>query len=108
VHPAAVEDNATVLIEYESGVRGMVDVRWHSRTARDEFRVRGVEGEIDLTPLNEPALIYPGGREEIPAPRNLHYPCVENFVSAVQQGVPPRSSGATALFTEWVTNQVPR
>jgi 1,5-anhydro-D-fructose reductase (1,5-anhydro-D-mannitol-forming) len=108
VHPTAVEDNATVLIEYGSGVRGMVDVRWHSRTPRDEFRIRGTEGEIDLTPLNEPALIYPGGKEEIPAPQNLHYPCVENFVSAVQQGVPPRSSGATALVTEWVTNQIPR
>jgi len=108
VHPTAVEDNATVLIEYESGVRGMVDVRWHSRTPRDEIRIRGTEGEIDLTPLNGLTLIYPGGTEEVPAPENLHYPCVEDFVSAVQEGFPPRSSGATALFTEWVTNQVPR
>ena len=108
VHPTEVEDNATVLIEYDSGVRGMVDVRWHSRVARDEFRVRGTEGEIDLTPLNEAALAYPGGREEIPAPQNLHLPCIENFVDAVARGVAPRSSGATALETEWVTNQVGR
>ena len=31
VHHYAVEDNATVMIEYEGGVRGVVDVRWHSR-----------------------------------------------------------------------------
>lgn len=54
VHPIRVEDNATVLIEYETGVRGVVDVRRHSRVARDEFRIRGTEGEIDLTPLNGP------------------------------------------------------
>jgi 1,5-anhydro-D-fructose reductase (1,5-anhydro-D-mannitol-forming) len=106
VHPTDVEDNATVLIEYQSGVRGIVDVRWHSRVARDEFRVRGTEGEISLTPLNSGVLEYPGGREQLPPHRNLHYPCVENFVSAVLEGAPLRSSAATALATAWVTQQV--
>ncbi len=31
VHHYAVEDNATVMIEYPGGVRGIVDVRWHSK-----------------------------------------------------------------------------
>jgi predicted dehydrogenase len=106
VHPIAVEDNATVLIEHESGLRGMVDVRWHSRVARDEFRIRGTEGEMDLTPLNSAGLVYPGGAEEVPAAANLHYPCVEDFVRAVLEGRSPRSSGATALETEWVMAQV--
>jgi 1,5-anhydro-D-fructose reductase (1,5-anhydro-D-mannitol-forming) len=105
VHPTAVEDNATVVIEYDSGVRGVVDVRWHSRTARDEFRIRGTEGELDLTPLNGPALVYPGGTEQAPAAENLHYPCIEDFVSAVEEGRAPRSSGATALLAEWVMNE---
>ena len=34
VHPTEVEDNATVLIEYQNRVRAMVDVRWHSRISR--------------------------------------------------------------------------
>jgi predicted dehydrogenase len=106
VHPGEVEDNATILIEYESGVRSVVDVRWHSRTPRDEFRIRGTDGEMDLTPLNGPALIYPGATEHIPAPENLHYPCVENFVGAVLENQPLRSTGATALVTDWVTEQV--
>lgn len=101
-----VEDNATVLIEYETGVRGMVDVRWHSRIARDEFRIRGTDGELDLTPLNGPALIHPGGREDLPPHANLHYPCVENFVAAVLDDAPLRSTGASALATAWVTEQV--
>jgi predicted dehydrogenase len=103
LQPVRVEDNATVLIEYASGVRGMVDVRWHSRVDRDEFRIRGTEGELELSPLNGPELVYPGGRELVPAPANLHFPCIEDFVSAVLSGAEPRSSGATALWTDWVT-----
>jgi predicted dehydrogenase len=106
VHPGEVEDNATVLIEYESGVRCAVDVRWHSRVPRDEFRIRGTDGEMDLTPLNGPALVYPDATEHLPAHENLHYPCVENFVSAVLENQPLRSTGVTALVTDWVTEQV--
>lgn len=106
VQAMQVEDNATVLMEYDSGARGMVDVRWHSRVARDEFRIRGTDGEIDLSPLNGARLVHPGGTEQIEAPANLHYPCVEDFVSAVLEGRMPRSSGTSALATEWVMEQV--
>jgi 1,5-anhydro-D-fructose reductase (1,5-anhydro-D-mannitol-forming) len=108
VHRIAVEDNASVLIDYENGVRGLVDVRWHSRIARDEFRIRGTDGEIDLSPLNGDSLVFPGGRESIPAPENLHYPCIHNFVDAVLDQAPLRSSGTSALATDWVTEQVMR
>ncbi len=106
VHPTRVEDNATVLIEYRGGVRGVVDVRWHSRIVRDEFRIRGTEGELDLSPLNGPTLVHPRGSEQIPAHANLHFPLVENFVSAVLEGAPPVSTGQTALAAEWVMQQV--
>ena len=101
-----VEDSATVLIEYENGVRGIVDVRWHSRVYRDEFRVIGVDGEIEMSPLNGPELVSPLGVESIPAPRNLHYPCIENFVSSVFDGAPMEATGASSLWTDWVTERV--
>jgi 1,5-anhydro-D-fructose reductase (1,5-anhydro-D-mannitol-forming) len=104
VHELAVEDSATVMIDYENKVRAIVDVRWHSRIERDEFRIIGTEGEIDLTPLNGPELIYPGGRENLPAHSNIHYPCVKNFVEAVLDGAPLLSSGDAARWTDWVTN----
>jgi predicted dehydrogenase len=106
VQPLAVEDNATVIIEYEGGVRGVVDVRWHSRVVRDEFRVRGTAGEIDLSPLNGPELVHPGGRESIAVPGNLHYPCIEDFVGSILRGILPRSYGESALAAEWVMEQV--
>lgn len=105
VQPTVVEDNATVLIAYRKGMRAMVDVRWHSRVARDEFRIRGTNGEIDLTPLNGPSLKHPGGFEEIPAPANLHYPCIEEFVTSVLEGVPFRSPAGESMWTDWVTER---
>lgn len=106
VHPRAVEDSATVMIEYDQGTRAVVDVRWHSKVIRDDFRIIGTDGAMDLSPLNSPDLVYPGGHEMLPAPANLHYPCVENFVSAVLEGAPLASSGASAIVTDWLTEQV--
>jgi 1,5-anhydro-D-fructose reductase (1,5-anhydro-D-mannitol-forming) len=108
VHHYAVEDNATVMIEYAAGVRGVIDVRWHSRINRDECRFRGTEGEMELTPLNGPDLVYPGGRENLPAHANLHYPMLENFVDALEGGAPLLASGASSYWTDWVTEQVRR
>jgi 1,5-anhydro-D-fructose reductase (1,5-anhydro-D-mannitol-forming) len=106
VHKTPVEDNATVMIEYDSGVRGVVDVRWHSRIPRDEFRIRGTDGELDLSPLNGPELATPSGSEHWPAHRNLHYPCIEDFVTAVIEGSTPAASGASSLATSLVTQWV--
>ncbi len=105
VHPLGVEDSATVLIEYSSKVRGIVDVRWTSHVKRDELRIIGTEGEMDLTPLNGPEITYPSGRESLPPHANLHFPCIKNFVDAVLDGTPLLSSGASALWTDWVTQQ---
>jgi predicted dehydrogenase len=105
VHHYAVEDNATVMIEYASGVRGVVDVRWHSKVARDECRIRGTEGEMELSPLNGPVLVCPGTRENLPPHPNRHYPMLENFVDAVEGKAPLLASGASSYWTDWVTEQ---
>jgi predicted dehydrogenase len=108
VHHYAVEDNATVMIDYAGGVRGLVDVRWHSKVKRDECRIRGTEGEMELSPLNGPELIYPGGRENLPPHPNLHYPIIENFVDAVLDKSTPLACGASSYWTDWVIAQVRR
>ncbi len=108
VHHYAVEDNATVMIEYAGGLRGIVDVRWHSKIARDECRIRGTEGEMELSPLNGSDLIYPGHHENLPPHANLHYPMIENFVDAVLGEAPLVASGASSLWTDWVTERARR
>ncbi len=80
-------------------------MRWHSKVHRDECRIRGTEGEIEMSPLNGPDLTYPGGKESLPVHPNLHYPMIENFVDAVLEGKQLLSSGESAYFTDWVTEQ---
>ncbi len=91
LHKMAVEDSATAVLQFAGGVHGMVDVRWNSRVRRDQFRVLGVEGEINLDPLNGPELrVHLGGGagtrsqvETLPAHENVHFPLIQNFVGAV-------------------------
>ncbi len=111
LHELAVEDSATTLIEYAGGVHAVVDVRWNSRIQRDQFRIVGVEGEINLDMLNGPALrlLTPDGKlteEQLPAHANVHYPAVENFVSAVLDGEAVACPIEEAIWTDWVTQQV--
>jgi 1,5-anhydro-D-fructose reductase (1,5-anhydro-D-mannitol-forming) len=106
VHRTAVEDSATVLIDYKSGVRGVVDVRWNSHVPRDRFRVIGTDGEINLDPLNGPTLCYSDREEQMPAHANVHYPLVHNFVNAALDGTPLACTGEDAIWTDWVTSQV--
>ena len=108
VHHYPVEDNATVMIEYEGGVRGIVDVRWHSRIVRDECRIRGTDGEIEMSPLNGPDLVCPAGRENLSAHPNLHYPMIENFVDALEGKNELQASGATSYWTDWATGEAVR
>ena len=105
VHCVPVEDNATLLIEYPAGLRAIVDVRRHSKVPRDEFRIIGTEGEIELTPLNGPDLVFPGGHEHLPSHSNVHYPSIANFTKAAANEEPLMSTGDTALLAEWVIQQ---
>jgi 1,5-anhydro-D-fructose reductase (1,5-anhydro-D-mannitol-forming) len=111
LHELAVEDSATVLIEYAGGVHAVVDVRWNSRITRDQFRIVGTEGEISLDPLNGPPLRLLDSQghlreEQLATHANVHYPVVENFVSAVLDGALLACPGDQAIWTDWVTQQV--
>ncbi|MFN0104614.1 MAG: Gfo/Idh/MocA family protein [Bryobacteraceae bacterium] len=106
VHTYGVEDNATVLVEYGRGARGIVDVRWHSRVDRDECRIVGTEGALELSPLNGPRLRTPMGDLELPAHVNAHFPIVQDFVEAVLEGRAPACPISEAIQTDWVTSQI--
>jgi predicted dehydrogenase len=111
LHMLKVEDSATMLMEYAGGVHAVVDARWNSRVGRDEFCIAGVEGEIDLTPLNGPALRLKKSdgtvlEENLPQHANVHFPVVENFVGAVLEGKPLMCPIEEAIQTDWVTEQV--
>jgi predicted dehydrogenase len=106
LHDLKVEDSATVLIGYAGGIHAVVDARWNSRISRDEFRIIGTEGALELTPLNGPDLHTHNGIEHLPTAANTHLPAIENFVAAVLDGAPLASPGYEAIWTDWITEQV--
>jgi 1,5-anhydro-D-fructose reductase (1,5-anhydro-D-mannitol-forming) len=114
VHRMAVEDSATVLLQFAGGVHAVIDVRWNSHVARDQFRLIGEEGEINLDPLNSPELrinTQDGGRvESLPPHANFHFPLVENFVHAVLANDPARLAcpAGEAAWVDWTIEQVVR
>ena len=61
-----------------------------------------------MSPLNGPDLIYPGGRESLPAHENLHYPLIENFVDAVLGNRAAYRAVHSSYWTDWVTEQARR
>jgi predicted dehydrogenase len=114
VHRMGVEDSATVLMGLPGGVHAVIDVRWNSRVARDQFRIIGEEGEINLDPLNSPELRVTTREESrvesLPPHSNLHYPVVEDFVDAILANglgrvACPAEQGA---WVDWVIEQVVR
>jgi predicted dehydrogenase len=111
VHRLALEDSTTALIGYAGGIHAVVDVRWNSRIVRDQFRIIGTEGELNLDPLGEPELRIidaSGSRQESwPAHPNVHYPIVHDFVNAMLDGSPLACPGIEAIQVDWVTGCVP-
>ena len=106
VHQMLVEDSATVLIQYPPGIHATVDVRWNSRIERDQFRVIGTDGELNLDPLSGPELRLGGVEESLPAHPNNHYPCIENFVAAILDGAPLACPGEQAIWTDRILQTV--
>jgi predicted dehydrogenase len=107
-----VEDSATVLMGFSGGVHAVVDVRWNSRVARDQFRIVGESGEIGLNPLNGPELRVDTRTvrrtEMLPPHANIHFPIVENFVDAVLANDPARLAcpAEQAAWVDWTIEQV--
>jgi 1,5-anhydro-D-fructose reductase (1,5-anhydro-D-mannitol-forming) len=111
LHKLAVEDSATTLIEYTGGIHAVIDVRWNSRIQRDQFRIIGTQGELNLDTLNGPTLRILDAEghlreEQLPPHANVHYPAIDNFVSAVLDGGPVACPIDEAIWTDWVTQQV--
>jgi 1,5-anhydro-D-fructose reductase (1,5-anhydro-D-mannitol-forming) len=114
VHRIAVEDSATVLMQFPGGIHGVVDVRWNSHVPRDQFRIIGEDGEINLDPLNGPELRLTAHKESraenLPPHANLHYPIVDNFAGAVLANDPTRLAcpAEQGAWVDWTIEQAVR
>jgi predicted dehydrogenase len=92
-----VEDTATALFEFESGVRGMLTVTHASRESQDTLDIFGSGGSVHVRVLNDGVVeVTTGGgvRSETHSPNaNLHLPLIDDFTRAVIDSREPLVDG---------------
>ena len=102
-----VEEQATVLLRYASGMRGIIDADWSRDTRRDLFEITGTEGKVVCDPLSgETYIISRGGGGEtrrVEFPENVHAPLIDDFARAILEDRAPVCSGEAGADVARVT-----
>jgi predicted dehydrogenase len=96
----AVEDTASLLMRYNSGLHVMAFASHCVRTPMDDFEVFGSHGELKVAPLNGDELHLTTGNCEVlhlPKPANVHLPLVEDFTQAILNNSVPRVTGEEGI-----------
>ena len=94
-----VEDTATALFRFQSGVCAVLSVSHAAAEPKDSLRIFGSLGSIRVSILNEGKMRVTGKlgeRYEVKSPHaNVHQPMIEDFVQAVLSDREPQVSGKT-------------
>jgi predicted dehydrogenase len=105
-----VEDTATALFQFESGVCATLSVTHAACEAQDTLDIFGTRGSIHISNLNEGALLISSSagqrRETHPPDPNLHAPLIKDFVDAVLSNREPLVNGAAGRMVAAVTEQI--
>jgi predicted dehydrogenase len=105
-----VEDTATVLLEFETGVNAILSITHSSFESRDTLDIYGTKGSIPIPVLNKGELKWKIGKNVIvesqPPHENLHLPLIDNFTEAVLNGFEPEVSGETGRKIAEITERI--
>ncbi len=109
-HCFEVEDSAAMVMEYEGGPQVIASFHWNSKTWSHEFEIVGTEAKVKWHPYDGPTVLKTVGRDtyeiESPNHENIHYPVIEDFVSAVEEGRPPRVTAEEAAKTNLLMDAI--
>ncbi|HVN80006.1 MAG TPA: Gfo/Idh/MocA family oxidoreductase, partial [Terriglobia bacterium] len=95
-----VEDTASLLLQYGSGLHVLVFGSHCVRMPMDEFEVFGTGGKLKIAPMNGPLLEVVTDHCEIldlPKADNVHLPLIEDFNRAIREDSQPRVSGEVGM-----------
>jgi predicted dehydrogenase len=105
-----VEDTAAALLRFESGCCATVTITHAAREPRDTLEIYGTKGSIHIPVLNnsEMTVVVNGeARSEFhPPAANTHMPLIEEFTTAIQNGLPPAVGGDTGRQVAAVIDQI--
>jgi len=106
----AVEDSAAAIMTMRDGAQVIASFNWNSKTWSHEFEIIGTEAKVKWHPYDSAWVVKTVGRdvEKIEAPNheNVHYPLIEDFVSAVEEGRDPAVTAAEAAKTNRLLDAV--
>ncbi|MEO1997962.1 MAG: Gfo/Idh/MocA family oxidoreductase [Planctomycetaceae bacterium] len=102
----AADNLVSLIVEFRSGVHGVLQCYFGSRVDPDEFAIQGTHGRIVARPLNGSRLeiqTCDGTRTEThDPPVNLNGPLIEDFSLAILERRLPRVSGDEGLLVNQV------
>ncbi len=98
-----VEDSSAILMEYENGALLTASFNWNSKTYSHEFEIIGTEKKIRWISYDGDKIAVAGKEKteeiELPNHKNVHYPLIEDFVTAVVENRNPLISMREAAKT---------
>jgi predicted dehydrogenase len=105
-----VEDTATAIFEFESGMIGSLSVTHAAHDPQDTLVVWGSEGSVHMEVLNAGSMIVRGKTgertESHPPATNIHQPLIEDFIDAVLRDREPAVSGEAAGIVNQIEDQI--
>jgi predicted dehydrogenase len=92
-----VEDTATAIVQFETGVCANLTVTHAAREAQDTLDIFGAHGSLHVPVLNKGELRIITGKdtrtEQYPPHQNIHQPLIQDFTEAVLNDREPKISG---------------
>ena len=102
-HNYNVEDSAAAIMTMPGGAQVIASFNWNSKTWSHEFEIIGTEAKVKWHPYDSNSVVKTVGRDikeiETPNHENVHYPLIEDFVSAVEEDRDPKVTAAEAAKT---------
>ena len=108
----AVEDVATLLVEFENGAHGLLSVMRGGTEDRDTVTLLGTRGTVRVNTLSQGAITVTtaGSRqtETLPPHPNPHLPLIEAFTRCLLEGAAPEVDGRIGLRVQQIVDDAYR
>jgi predicted dehydrogenase len=109
-HGYKVEDSSVATMVLQNGAQVIASFHWNSRTWSHEFEIVGSEAKVKWHPCDGATITKTVGRDteeiELPNSQNVHYPLIEDFVSAIAEGRQPQVSVEEAAKTNLLLDAI--
>ena len=109
-HSYSAEDSSVMVMTYDDGPQVTASFHWNSKTWSHEFEIIGTEAKVKWHPYDGPTILKTVGRQideiEMPNHHNVHYPLIEDFVSAITEDRQPLVSVSEAAKTNQLLDAV--